>query len=566
MLRTLLGLFLTAFLSGCLDENSPPPPIGPKINEVMVENTEVPNALGELRPWVEIVNDSDTPFRLSDYVLWTDGDSWQLPDAMLEPGEFYVLQSLANLGGSGQEFLSRGASEVAIIDLASSKFVDRTVLPSVSPGESAARFPDASGRFVVHPASMATYGESNADLGFINKLASRTEFQPRDSSPNAVLRYADHLWVLGGWSNFGGEDWRSYTDVWRSHDAVRWELVNAAPPYVHYSSFVVWQGRMWAIGPSSFSSTDGLNWRPELLQSPAANRSVVFRGAIINIFGTSVRSSTDGRSWTTLTDQAPWATPRLDASVLVYRDRLWMMAGVSNYGAPDQTYHNDVWTSSDGRNWEQVTAGANWLPRVWTSAMVYDGKMFLLGGANIDFWAEEAHNTSEIWFSENGHEWFELRTEQVWGARHASLTVADGRGGMLLMAGFGWGGVSRIYNDVWRLRATFYFSKPEGDLHSLSTWGRKIDGSGRSPESFSADHQVFMLRNRALFNADERFAVSGAGSRIVVGDGQNPVRLEINNQLPASQPLYLYSQSTTVVRGGEASVLYAAPDATLELE
>jgi hypothetical protein len=44
------------------------------------------------------------------------------------------------------------------------------------------------------------------------------------------------------------------------------------------------------------------------------------------------------------------------------------------------------------------------------------------------------------------------------------------------------------------------------------------------------------------------------------------VRLEISNQLPASQPLYLYSQSTTVVRGGEASVLYAAPDATLELE
>jgi hypothetical protein len=575
MLKMFSGLFLTAFLCGCWDEGSSSP-IGPKVNEVMVLNTQFPNERGELRPWMELVNDSDVSIRLSDYVLRIDGDSWQLPDAIMEPGEFYVLQSLANVHGSGEEFLSRGPSEVEIFKLASLRLVDRIVLPLMSEDESVARFPNASGRFFAYPTEKVTFRQSNPDLGFIKKLAPSTAFRPRDSSPNAVLRYDGHFWVLGGWSNFGGENWHSYTDVWRSKDAVRWELINETPPYVHYSSFVVWRNRMWAIGPSTFSSTDGVYWRPEPLQSPAANRSVVFKGSIINIYGTTVRSSTDGITWTTLTNQAPWATARLDPSVLVYRNRLWFIGGMSNYGAPNQAYHSDVWSSSDGQTWEQVTASSNWLPRGWISAIVHDGKMFLLGGANNGLWPEEAHNTSEIWFSDNGHEWFELRTEQIWGARHASLTVSDGRGGTLLMAGFGWGDVSRIYNDVWELRASIYFPKPEGDVHKLSTWGRNTDGTGPSPGSFSTDNQVFMLRNRALFTADERFAVSGAGSRIVVGDGQNPVRLEITNQSPASQPLYLYSNSTTVVRGGATSstlfaagatsVLYAAPDATFELE
>jgi hypothetical protein len=532
----------------------------------MVVNTQFPNEQGELRPWMELVNDSSVTVRLSDFGLKTDGDSWQLPDALLEPGEFYILQSLANLGGSGEEFLSRAASEVTLVELTSSAPVDQVVLPTVSPGESAARFPNASGRFYAYPASKATYRQSNPDLGFINKIASSTEFKPRDSSPNAVLKYDGYFWVLGGWSNFGGEDYHSYTDVWRSRDAVRWELVNAAPPYVHYCSFVVWQGRMWAIGPSSFSSTDGVNWKPESLQSPLNNRSVVFRGSLINVYGTTIRTSIDGKSWTTLTDQAPWQTDRLDPSVLVYRNRLWFIGGMSDYGTPNLAYHNDVWSSNDGRNWEQVTASTNFLPRAWTSAMIFDGKMFLLGGANNNLWPEEAHNTSEIWFSENGQEWFELRTEQIWGARHASLTVSADQDTMLLMAGFGWGDVSRIYNDVWTFRATFYFSKAQGELRSLRTWGRNIDGSGRVPESFSADHQVFILRNRDLFTADERFAVSGAGSRIIVGDGQNPVRFEITNQSDVAQPLYLSSKSTTVVRGSAPSVLFAAPDATLEFE
>jgi hypothetical protein len=466
--------------------------------------------------------------------------------------------------------LQEGTHELSVVDRSGQQF-DRVRMAQLSAGESFARFPNGFGEFSVYPPERVTRGGANPDTGFIRKRASKTEFRPRDSSPNAILRYDNYFWILGGWSNFAHDVWYSRTDVWRSRDAVEWELINDAPPYIHYCSYVVWQGRMWAIGPNSFSSTDGIEWRPESIQAPGSSRSVVFNGMLVNITGFSVRGTYDGQQWFALNNAPPWGANREELVAVVQGGKIWVMGGVTNYGTPNETIYNDVWSSSDGVEWSLVTSSAAWTPRIWTSAVAYDDKIFLFNGANFKFWPDQFGNTAEIWFTSNGADWFELKSESMWEARHASFSVVDGRRGregILLLAGYGHGGVTRMHNDVWKVRISLYFSKPSGALHELRTWGKNADGSGRSPSSFRDANQVFILRNRTNFTIDERWSVTGAGSRIVVGDGDrdNRILLEISNNGRSSHPLYLSSNSTTIAMGSQSTIYFRDPDALLYLQ
>jgi Secretion system C-terminal sorting domain len=73
--------------------------------------------------------------------------------------------------------------------------------------------------------------------------------------------------------------------------------------------------------------------------------------------------------------------------------------------------------------------------------------------------------------------------------------------------------------------ATPYFSKPTGSLHVVGTWGTISDGTGTAPMDFVTDNQIFTITNRATHTLDDNFQVFGIGSKIVVGDGTNPIRL-----------------------------------------
>jgi len=546
---------------------STPPIPRLSLNEVMVLNTEFPAGAATYLPWIEVTNSGKLPVSLADLTLKTDQASWLMPNVLLEPGDYYVLQGLQSVDGSPGTFLQEGTQEISIVDV-SGETVDLVHLPMPVANESFARYPNGTGDFSVYPRESVTFGGSNPDTGFITRRASVTEFRPRDSSPNAVLRYDNAFWILGGWSNFAHDVWYSYTDVWRSYDGASWELINPAPPYIHYCSYVAWKGRMWAVGPASFSSSDGVNWRPEALRAAGSSRSVIFNELLINISGSRVQATYNGNEWFTLTNSTPWGAQREEMMAVVHRGKIWVMGGVSGYGTPQETYYNDVWSSPNGFSWKAETPSAAWSPRMWSSAITHDDKIFVIDGWNRTAWPDQYGNVSEIWFSSNGKNWFELKSEQLWEARHASLSVSDGEGGVLLMAGYGHGGVKRIHNDVWNLKASLYFPKQTGALYDLRTWGKNEDGSGSAPRSFGAPNQLFVLRNRKNFAVDDRWSVRGAGSRIVVGDGDrnNRVSLEISNGGGAAHPLYLSANSTTVARGNEPTVLLRDPEAILSFE
>jgi hypothetical protein len=327
---------------------------------------------------------------------------------------------------------------------------------------------------------------------------------------------------------------------------------------------------MWALGPASFSSSDGIEWRPETIQAAKSSRSLVFNDMLVNIGGggSAVRATHDGQQWFMLNAAPPWGGNRHDLSAVVHDGRIWVIGGITDFGALSETSYNDVWSSSDGVDWTLVTSNAAWPPRIWSSVVSHDNKIFLFNGANHDLWADQFGNAAEIWFTSDGAEWFELKSESLWQARHASFSVLDGHRGILLMAGYGHGGESRIHNDVWDVSVSIYFSKPDGALHDPRTWGKLPDGSGRSPRSFADANQVFILRNRTTFTIDGRLSVTGAGSRIVVGDGDrtHSVLLEITNDGRATHPLNLSSNSTTVATGHQPTIHFRDADALLYLQ
>lgn len=81
--------------------------------------------------------------------------------------------------------------------------------------------------------------------------------------------------------------------------------------------------------------------------------------------------------------------------------------------------------------------------------------------------------------------------------------------------------ITVTYNQI------LYYSKSTGDLHTLATWGTNTNGTGTAPSSFTADGQVFNLRNRTTAALTGNLTISGAGSKLVNGDGTNAINFTI---------------------------------------
>jgi hypothetical protein len=107
-------------------------------------------------------------------------------------------------------------------------------------------------------------------------------------------------------------------------------------------------------------------------------------------------------------------------TVLVYHDRLWLLGGADHVASDRSTdsFLNDVWVSTDGDTWTQVTPAAPWTPRDKAGVVVFQDRLYLLGGQDM----------ADVWRSSNGHDWTSLLTEADWGGRHDfARVVYDGR-------------------------------------------------------------------------------------------------------------------------------------------
>ena len=146
-----------------------------------------------------------------------------------------------------------------------------------------------------------------------------------------------------------------------------------------------------------------------------------------------------------ITTGSKWDARRSHTSV-VFKNKIWVLGGRSNSG-----WRNDVW-SSDLSTWERKTHNAAWAVRFSHTSVVFDGKIWVLGGIVAP--SGQIESANDVWFSSDGITWTEVTTDTVWSPRanHASA-VFDNK--MWVLGGAGAASfVSNIIyeeatNDVW---------------------------------------------------------------------------------------------------------------------
>lgn len=72
-----------------------------------------------------------------------------------------------------------------------------------------------------------------------------------------------------------------------------------------------------------------------------------------------------------------------------------------------------------------------------------------------------------------------------------------------------------------------YYYKGSGLLNDVTRWGLNTDGTGAAPANFTTAGRTFNVRNTSAVSNSGTWTVSGAGSKIVVGDGTNATNLTI---------------------------------------
>jgi len=143
--------------------------------------------------------------------------------------------------------------------------------------------------------------------------------------------------------------------------------------------------------------------------------------------------------WYRATVEAPWETRENHTSV-VFDGKMWVLGGLDRHHSA--TY-NDVWCSTDGDSWICVREHAPWGPwRYDNASVVFDGKMWVLGG-KVFAWKD----TNDVWCSTDGDSWICVASAAAWRPRggHTVVVFKDTLwllGGRVALS-------DTIYNDVW---------------------------------------------------------------------------------------------------------------------
>lgn len=230
------------------------------------------------------------------------------------------------------------------------------------------------------------------------------------------LTFQGKIWIMGGSSAV------PFNDVWVFDPAVGvWEEFDNDPntpgiqnapwaPTTHFDG-VVYNDKIWLLRQNfQLWSFDGVTWErfdhdqntpgiqdaPFGIGFPYGHELSVYDNKIWKIGG-GVNSnpgknfwSFDGVSWTQFDNDpnapgiqdSPWGG-RWEHETIVYDGKLWLMGGYNNGSA-----FNDVWTF-DGVSWEEFdnepsfpgVQPAPWTPRWEFAIQEYNGKIWLMGGS-----------------------------------------------------------------------------------------------------------------------------------------------------------------------------------------
>ncbi len=220
-------------------------------------------------------------------------------------------------------------------------------------------------------------------------------------------------------------------------------------------------------------------------------------GFLLILFPLSLAMAEDTASyrWTQITLKAPFAG-RDGAGALVFKGRMWLLGG---WNPGDKVHfpkicNSEVWSSADGLDWRLENPAAPWEGRHTAGYVVHRNRMWIVGGD-----ANQKHYQNDVWSSDDGVRWALVCGDVPWRNRVLHYTVAH-RGRIWVMGGqtmpaFVPAPRSRgedpdvFYNDVW--------SSEDG-----STWTRVAEHAPWAPRGMIGGAVVF----------DDRMWLLGGGT------------------------------------------------------
>ncbi len=210
--------------------------------------------------------------------------------------------------------------------------------------------------------------------------------------------------------------------------------------------WMVWQKWAW-------SSSDGLNWTGYAKKDWGERISITYfffdqklwaaGGMMYNQpqtgFRNDIWNSADGKNWSQVSAGADWQ-PRRSPRIIIFKNRVWLFGGAIESGPDKGPRHflNDIWSSEDGIKWSQVTGAKRWGPRDPAHILAFKDHLWLIG----------SERNTEIWRSDDGISWVQVASQTPWKGRYAYGTaVFDEKiwvyGGQESM------GNTSALNDVW---------------------------------------------------------------------------------------------------------------------
>ena len=174
-------------------------------------------------------------------------------------------------------------------------------------------------------------------------------------------------------------------------------------------------------------------------------------------------------TWTAVTLSAGFAA-RDGAGALVFDGKMWLLGGWNpsdRVNFPNIT-NSEVWSSTDGETWTEEVAEAPWEGRHTAGYAVFDEQMWVIGGDPI-----QGHYQPDVWSSPDGVTWTEVASDVPWGQRvlHHTAVLGDRvyvMGGQTLPHFTAEDDESAFYNDVW--------ASEDG-----ATWTQLLDEAPWSP-------------------------------------------------------------------------------------
>lgn len=270
---------------------------------------------------------------------------------------------------------------------------------------------------------------------------------------HSLIVFQDKLWMFGGRQHRFGKK-----DVWYSEDGTKWELATeeAEFPAREQHTALVYDDKIWLIG-----------------------------GEIVGGFFKDVWYTEDGSHWVKAAEDTPLGRRNGHSSV-AFDDKMWVIGGSEISDDYNETFiQNDVWHSTDGVNWTQATEDAGFEPRSGHKSVVFDNKIWVIGGR---LWNEQSgysDNIHDVWYSENGVDWTMAAENVGFDVSGFDCVVFDNK--IWLIGGIDNNG--NVSTKIWYStdgsnwqESTPFFGR---DLHANAVYENKIWGVGGdgSPEN-----------------------------------------------------------------------------------